>query len=190
MATGEVKISQETNYPWDGVVRLTIEPEAASDFALHIRIPGWTRNEPVPSDLYRYQDSAGEPATLQVNGNPVELELERGFAVLHRSWRPGDLVELELPMPVRRVVSHERVEANRGRVAIECGPLVYCAEGIDNGGSVLEMTLSDDETFTVEHDKGLLGGVSLIRSGGKTLIPYYAWGHRGVGEMAVWLRRG
>ncbi|UCH26343.1 MAG: glycoside hydrolase family 127 protein [Trueperaceae bacterium] len=190
LATGAVKLTQQTGYPWNGSVKLTIEPEVATDFTLHVRIPGWARNEPVPSDLYRYQDSAGEQATLRVNGNPVELGLEQGFAVLRRSWHPGDVVELELPMPVRRVVSHQQVEAGRGRVAIERGPLVYCAEGIDNGGSVLEMTVSDDETFTVEHDEGLLGGVNVIRSGSKTLIPYYAWAHRGLGEMAVWLWRG
>ncbi len=190
LATGAVKLTQQTGYPWNGSVKLTIEPEVATDFTLHVRIPGWARNEPVPSDLYRYQDSAGEQATLRVNGNPVELGLEQGFAVLRRSWHPGDVVELELPMPVRRVVSHQQVEAGRGRVAIERGPLVYCAEGIDNGGSVLEMTVSDDETFTIEHDEGLLGGVNVIRSGSKTLIPYYAWAHRGLGEMAVWLWRG
>ena len=143
----------------------------------------------MPSDLYRYLDRPDAPVTLRVNGEPVAVESNRGFAVVRRNWRSGDTVELDLPLPVRRVMSHENIEDNRGRVAVERGPLVYCAEGIDNGGAALDLTLPDDAPLVVERDEGLLGGMTKIRSDGVTLIPYYAWSHRGAGEMNVWLAR-
>ncbi|MDE0098171.1 MAG: glycoside hydrolase family 127 protein [Truepera sp.] len=185
----EVKLTQETSYPWSGAVKLTIDPSEPTEFALHLRIPGWARNEPVPSDLYRYLDRSDEPVTLRVNGDAVAVELNQGFAVVRRNWRSGDTVVLDLPLPVRRVMSHESIEDNRGRVAVERGPLVYCAEGIDNGGSALDLTLPDDAPLADERDEGLLGGMTKICSGGVTLIPYYAWSHRGAGEMNVWLAR-
>ena len=185
----EVKLTQETSYPWSGAVKLTIDPSEPTEFALHLRIPGWARNEPVPSDLYRYLDRPDAPVTLRVNGEPVAVESNQGFAVVRRNWRSGDTVELDLPLPVRRVMSHENIEDNRGRVAVERGPLVYCAEGIDNGGAALDLTLPDDAPLVVERDEGLLGGMTKICSGGVTLIPYYAWSHRGAGEMNVWLAR-
>ena len=188
-AAGGVTLTQDTDYPWSGAVKLTVDPPADSAFAIRLRIPGWARGEPVPSDLYRHLDASGAAPSLRVNGAPADLELDRGFAVVRRHWRPGDVVELDLPMPVRRVVSHAGVAGNRGRVAVERGPLVYCAEGADNGGTALELTLPDAAALTAEHDAGLLGGVTTIRGGGITLIPYYAWSHRGAGEMNVWLRR-
>ena len=188
-SAGGVTLTQDTDYPWSGAVKLTVDPPAESAFTIRLRIPGWARGEPVPSDLYRHLDASGAAPSLQVNGAPADLELDRGFAVVRRHWRPGDVVELDLPMPVRRVVSHEGVAGNRGRVAVERGPLVYCAEGADNGGTALELTLPDAAVLTAAHDAGLLGGVTTIRAGGITLIPYYAWSHRGAGEMNVWLRR-
>ena len=188
-AAGGVTLTQDTDYPWSGAVKLTVDPPADSAFAIRLRIPGWARGEPVPSDLYRHLDASGAAPSLRVNGAPADLELDRGFAVVRRHWRPGDVVELDLPMPVRRVVSHTGVAGNRGRVAVERGPLVYCAEGADNGGTALELTLPDAAVLTAEHDAGLLGGVTTIRGGGITLIPYYAWSHRGAGEMTVWLQR-
>ena len=189
LIASEVRLTQETSYPWSGAVKLTIDPSEPTEFALHLRIPGWARNEPVPSDLYRHLDRSDEPVTLRVNGASVTTELNQGFAVVRRNWRSGDTVELDLPMPARRVMSHENIEDNRGRVAVERGPLVYCAEGIDNGGSALGLTLPDDAPLVAERDEGLLGGMTKIRSGGATLIPYYAWSHRGAGEMNVWLVR-
>ena len=125
-----------------------------------------------------------------MNGAPVDLELDRGFAVVRRRWRPGDTVELHLTMPVRRMVSHAGIAGNQDRVAVERGPLVYCAEGVDNGGTALDLALPDGAALTAERDTELLGGVTTIRGHGITLVPYYAWSHRGAGEMNVWLRRG
>jgi DUF1680 family protein len=202
-----VRIQQDTRYPWDGQVTLTLEPERAEELTLHVRVPGWARESPVPSDLYRYVDASSEPVVVAVNGEAQQVNLEKGFATVHRTWRAGDTVELSLPMPVRRVVSHEKVEANTGRVALERGPVVYCAEAVDNGGGVFNLVLPDDAPLEVRRRDDLLGGVTVI--GGQALalspaddgrsvvtkeqdfvaVPYYAWAHRGEGEMAVWLPR-
>lgn len=191
-----VRIEQQTNYPWDGTINLSVEPETAATFALRIRIPGWARNRPTPSDLYRYvDDSASEEILLTVNGDAVEIVLEDGYAVLERRWTAGDSVTLTLPMAVRRVGCDERVADNIGKVALERGPLVYCVEGVDNGGSALGLTVANDATFHVEWMASLVGGVNQIRiardnSDAREIvaIPYYAWAHREKGEMAVWLQ--
>jgi DUF1680 family protein len=122
----------------------------------------------------------------------VDFTIERGYARLSRTWQPDDVVELTLPMPIQRVVSHANVTENKGKVAIERGPLVYCAEAVDNG-AVLTAQLADNASLTSAHDPDLLQGVTVVRatqpSGELTLIPYYAWAHRGIGEMTVWFHR-
>lgn len=193
MGGQSVRLRQETNYPWEGRVRLRVDPARRAEFALHVRIPGWARNQPVPSDLYRFLDTDSAAPVLTVNGETVTPTPEKGYAVLRRVWQTGDAVELTLPLPVRRVICHAAVEGNRGRVALMRGPLVYCVEGVDNGGSVAHFSLADDAPLTTEHRPELLNGVTVIRSEGAqpiTAVPYYAWAHRGAGEMAVWVRRG
>jgi len=196
-----VNLTQTTDYPWDGAVRITIAPEQSAEFALRLRVPGWARNEPAPSDLYRFIGDAGSPPRLAVNGLEIAAEMDDGYAVIRRLWQAGDLVELNLPMPIRRVVAHENAEADRGRVALQRGPLVYCVEHPDvPDGNVHGLMLPDDAPLQEAWREDLLGGVQVIRgqmpraSGGGevefTAIPYYAWAHRGPGEMAVWLRRG
>ncbi len=185
-----VGLEQETQYPWSGAVTLRLTPKRATRFTLAVRIPDWVRGAPLPSDLYAYVDSGhATEVTLSVNGKPVPVEVQQGFARIDRTWQPGDVVELELPMTPQRVVSHDAVVENRGRVAVERGPVVYCAEAIDNGGSALELSLPDDARLHAVHDPSLLGGVTILHAGDVTLIPYYAWAHRGAGEMQVWLRR-
>jgi uncharacterized protein len=189
----DLTISQETRYPWDGNVRVRIAPTQPIRFALRVRIPGWTQGNPVPSALYQYQDGAGGDAPiLTVNGESTAIEIEDGYAVIDRTWQQGDEVELTLPMPVRRVISHPQVAANAGMFAVERGPLVYCLEGIDNDDKVLGRSLSDAATFRVEWQPDLLQGVNVIHAQqgdeSLTFVPYYAWAHRGVGEMSVWLK--
>jgi len=126
---------------------------------------------------------------IQVNGQQIPVEPVKGFVTISRTWQAGDIVEVDLPMPIQRVVSHEQVAANRGRVALERGPLVYCVEGVDNG-RLADLHLPDDAALRAEHQPDLLGGVTVIRREGKRpflAIPYYAWANRGAGEMAVWL---
>ena len=204
LASGDVKVTQETNYPWDGKVSIGLQTEKPREFTVRVRVPGWARNEPVPSDLYRFADECKEAVSLSVNGEPVRTELDKGFAVIRREWKSGDKVEMNIPMPVRRIVAHDKVEADRDRVAIQRGPLVYCAEGADNDGHVLNFVLSGEPKFRTEHCADLLGGVTRISAGGQArrrgedgqalldaaeirLIPYYAWNHRGANEMQVWL---
>ncbi|MEZ4726646.1 MAG: glycoside hydrolase family 127 protein [Caldilineaceae bacterium] len=188
-----VQITQATHYPWDGAVTLTLAPQQPTTFTLCLRILGWAQGEPVPSDLYHYLDTATEPVTLTVNGEPVALTLQQGYALLNRTWQAGDVVALTLPMPVRRVVCHPAVRENRSKVALERGPLVYCVEGIDNGGHVVDAVLRDDAQLATTFVADLLQGVVVVRatqpSGSVTFIPYYAWAHRGIGEMTVWVKR-
>ena len=203
----KVRVVQETRYPWDGAVRLVVSPEKEGRFTLNVRIPGWARDEPVPSDLYRFIGSpAGEPA-MKVNGAAVPVSLSRGFAVITREWKAGDAVDLMLPMPVRRVVAADRVAADRGCVALQRGPIVYCAESADNaGGKVRRLRLADGTALAADFRADLLGGVVAIRGsalapvsdnkGGEAwkeqpfvAVPYYAWANRGSGEMIVWLSR-
>jgi uncharacterized protein len=203
----QVALKQETRYPWDGAVKIAVDPEKPGEFALYIRIPGWARNEPVPSDLYRFADQNAEMPELKVNGAAVALDMERGYARIRRTWKKGDAVELNLPMPVRRVLANDAVKADAGRVALQRGPIVYCAEGVDNGGKVLDLALPDAGVFQAEYRPELLNGVVILKgkavvekksAGGKIVpqqdrdvlfIPYYAWANRGVGEMTVWLPR-
>jgi DUF1680 family protein len=202
-----VKVRQGTRYPWDGAVKIVIEPTTAAEFTVYVRIPGWARNQPVPGDLYRYLGKAPEKPTLQVNGRAADLGLEKGFARLRRTWRPGDAIELDLPMAPRRVLSHKKVTDNTGRVALERGPIVYCAEGVDNDGEISNRFLPDEAALRAQWREDLLGGVvtlegrapAVVRGENGQLraeagrdfvaVPYYAWAHRGDGEMAVWLAR-
>jgi len=186
----DVRLRLETRYPWDGAVRLHVDPARPARFTLMLRVPGWVRGEPVPSDLYRYLDAAPGAATVRLNGAPLAAAETDGYLALTRDWTGGDLIELEFPMPIRRVLAHPAVSDTAGKVALERGPLVYAAEGIDNDGRALDLTLPDDLSLRAEYRPDLLRGVTVIRGDGFMAIPYYAWGHRGVHEMAVWLRRG
>ena len=201
-----VTITQNGRYPWDGEIEIAVEPTEPVEFTFNVRIPGWAQGQPLPSDLYRYQNPDRGGFKLLVNGESQTPELAKGYAPLKRSWRKGDVVHLTLPMPVRRVLAHDKVEADRGRAAVERGPIVYCAEGVDNDGRVRNIVLPDDAALKTEHVARLLDGVTVIKGhgykrqrnedGGEsleesevTLIPYYGWSHRGVGEMQVWLAR-
>jgi DUF1680 family protein len=204
-----VRLEQETLYPWDGRIKITVSPERAnSDFTLNLRIPGWAVNRPVPSDLYRYLNPVVEPVALTLNGEGVSYKTEKGYARLKRGWSPGDVIELTLPMPIQRLVAHDSVRADRGRVALQRGPIVFCAEWPDQpDGHVRHLLLPDEAAVQTEFRSDLLSGVQVIRGqvvahrvGEDDLtiekttrdflaIPYYAWAHRGSGEMAVWLPR-
>jgi DUF1680 family protein len=185
-----VRISQETKYPWDGAVTIKVEPAKTAQFTLNVRVPGWARNRLIEGDLYRFASESKEQFEVLVNGKKAAPVLEKGFAKVRRSWKRGDTIELRLPMPVRRVVAHERVEADRGRAALQRGPLVYCVEAVDNGGRVSNLTLPSESELKQEYRPGLLGGVVAIAGAQQPFVavPYYAWANRGQGEMAVWVK--
>ena len=194
-----VTVRQRTRYPWDGQIAITVEAAKAATFDVCLRIPGWVRSRPLPSDLYRFGKKSSPPVTLKVNGKPIATpRLRKGYARLRREWHKGDTVELELPMPIRRVYAHANVAADRGRVALMRGPMVYCFEEADNAGGVAKLVLPKSAKLTAEHRAEMLGGVTVIRgrglAGGKQrkpvdilAVPYYTWQNRGIGEMAVWL---
>lgn len=200
----KVILHQETRYPWDGHVTLTVDKNAAGTFAMKIRIPGWVRNQVVPSDLYTYSDGKRPGYSVKVNGEVVTSALEQGYFTIERKWKKGDRVELQLDMEVRTVKANGKVEADRGRIAVERGPIVYCAEWPDNSFNVLSLLMNQHPQFEVVERPDLLYGLNQIKTPVQTLeydeqgrlvvkdqeltlIPYYAWAHRGPGNMAVWL---
>lgn len=199
-----VKIEQQTNYPWDGNVRIGINPAREVRFVLQVRIPGWAQNKPVPSSLYRYESTAPAAFTLLVNGKKTSSVAEKGYARIEREWAPGDSVELTLPMRVQQVRAHDLVIEDRNCVALERGPLVFCAEAIDNDGNISNLVVDRHSKLEYVFDPGLLNGIGTIQGGvlrsqrrsGKTTtthagkivaIPFYAFGNRGKSEMSVWL---
>ncbi len=190
-----VTVRQHTQYPWHGAVKITVDPSEAAEFTINVRIPGWSRNRPSPGDLYRYADpTLDPPVRLRVNGKEMAIALKRGYAVVTRKWAAGDVIALDLPMPVRRILAHAKVVNNAERVALERGPIVYCAEWPDNDGKVLDIVLDDDVALKAEYRKDLLHGVAVLtgtlKSGKKfTAIPFYARANRGRGEMNVWIAR-
>lgn len=207
LGTHKVKIEQETLFPWEGDIKIILHPEKPADFGVHIRVPGWAIGRPVPGDLYQYLDAQPEAVKVRVNGETVDPELDQGYLGLRRTWQDGDTIEVDFPMPVRRVVAHPNVQDDAGKVALERGPILYCAEWPDNGGRVSHLVLPDDAALTAERREGMLGGVTVVKAEvtalfagrgrdaidrkkqGFIAIPYYAWAHRGEGEMAVWLPR-
>jgi len=191
VAGSAVAINQETDYPWNGDVKLEVSPEAEQEFAVCIRIPGWAQNNPVPSDLYRYENTDQLPIGLTVNGESVEFVNESGYAVLTRKWKKGDVIEYSVPMEIRKVKANELVEADKGLVALERGPIVYCVEGADNA-DIEKIGVSPETAFDNSFNSDLLGGVEVVTaSDGKgksfTAIPYYTWDNRGANKMKVWL---
>jgi DUF1680 family protein len=157
-----VAIKQETRYPWDGTVGITVDPERKAEFALHIRVPGWAQNRPVPTDLYGFAGNGEAKISLRVNGKVVDVDMDKGFARIRRVWKRGDRVEVLFPMDARRVVAHPSVKDDAGFVAVERGPLVYCAEGPDNGGRALNIVLPDGARLRPVEKPDLLDGVVVL----------------------------
>lgn len=194
-----LKLTQQTEYPWDGKVRLTVDPAQATDFSLKLRIPGWAIGRPVPSDLYRTSDAKVSPIVLTVNGEKTDAAPgEDGYVHLQRIWKAGDVVKLDLPMPTRRILANEKVEADRGKVTLMRGPMVYCLEAADQPDvNLTRLILPRAAEMTAKHRNDLLGGVTVLEGealadGSKpvkvTAIPYYAWQNRSKGAMTVWIQ--
>ena len=185
---GDVTIAQNTDYPWNGHVVLRVDLTAPSTFTVAVRIPGWARGIASPGGLYSFApDAKRAPPTIAVNGRPVPLSIEKGFARIRRQWRAGDRITIDLPMPVERVLADHRVAEDRGKAAIQRGPIVYCLEAADNGGRALDRSLPLSTPLATRVDPSLLGGVTVVTGGGLTAVPYYAWNNRGRGQMAVWI---
>jgi len=201
-----VSVVQETNYPWDGDVIITVNPEKEGKFNLRLRIPGWARNEAIPGDLYTFTGSDEEKYVIRVNGEDYNATVADGYASVLRKWKKGDKIELLLPMPVRTVTADSRVKDDNDKYAVQRGPLVFCAEWPDNPeGHVLNLVIDEKPEFSAEFIPGLLNGTKVIRTKAHqvvinpdgttslgeaedaTLIPYHLWNNRGKGEMRVWI---
>ena len=199
----KVTLQQETNYPWDGDITLKIAG-GAGKYALNIRIPGWVKGEVVPSNLYTYTDGKRLGYTVKVNGEAVESPLQQGYFVIDRTWRKGDKVEIHFDMEPRTVRANGQVAADKGRVAVERGPIVYCAEWPDNKCDVLSVLINQEPKFTLGNKEIMNTNVQTLTTDAQTLtfdkagklhaadeklvlIPYYAWAHRGPGKMTVWI---
>ena len=202
----DVEVIQQTRYPWDGSVKIGINPARIADFTLAVRIPGWARNVPVPGGLYRFSDKNDQAVVVRLNNKLVTPPIEKGYALIKRTWRTGDIVSLSIPMPIRRVVADERVKDDAGMAALERGPIVFCAEGVDNGGEALDIVLPDDAKLQPFFRPDLVGGVEIIRGQAAAVVvskdgkievrprafyavPYFSWANRDDGEMAVWFPR-
>lgn len=205
------RIKVETDYPLDGKVKIVVEDAPAKHAVLALRVPGWARELPVPSGLYRYADFSDESPTVTTSGEVSPnraANIENGYMKIARKWKAGDVVEMNLPMPVRRVLADERVQANLGRVALQRGPLVYCVEQIDHAGMRTNaLVLDDAAVLKAERRSDLLGGVvvitgeaaavhelgvgkqSVTRPEKLTAVPYYALANRESGSMDIWLAR-
>jgi DUF1680 family protein len=194
LASGaDISLMQETHYPWDGEIRLTLGGSKAQ-YALKVRLPGWTKNTPVPSDLYKYAEASWAPTEIRVNETTFEFtQDEAGYACLKRVWTPGDVVICHFPMLPRRVISHAKIESNAGKVALMRGPLLYCVESGDHEGNIDDIYLPEKTTLSAEGvPKGLLAiDCIVIKSTGLernvTAVPYFAWSNRGPGAMTTWI---
>jgi uncharacterized protein len=199
----QVAIVQQNNYPWDGALVFNIDPSAAIAFNLQVRIPGWAQNQAIPSDLYKFQSPVDTKTIIKVNGQPVEYNLQKGYAVINRTWKKGDIVTVDLPMEIRRVAAKDTVKDDIGKIALQRGPVIYCAEWLDNNGKTSNIIVPGNTTFTSEFKPDLLNGIMVLKGEvpavviknnetiatekqSFTAIPYYSWANRGDGEMTVW----
>ncbi len=191
----KVAVEMKTNFPWEGKVELEINPESAKRFPINLRIPGWIQENPVPGKLYSFLKEEKTNFTLLVNGEKANFQQENGYAVLDREWKKGDRITYELPLKIRELQSRPEVLANTDRIAIQRGPLVYCVEGADNEGKVLQLALSSSPNFTTKEYQILDESVQAIQFQALdgqtpktvTAIPYYTWANRGQNEMMVWI---
>jgi DUF1680 family protein len=206
MKVGEqqVAVSQMTDYPWDGQVKIAVSPALPARMTLCVRIPGWARNEAIPGGLYSFTDTLAVGASVSVNGKLFPPRMHNGYALISRMWKAGDTITLDLPMSVRRVAASPMVGEDRDRISLERGPVMFCAEGIDNGGDVAGVVIPEGTALKYSFEPELLKGVGVIDGDVLKLkgdgfvqpvrkirepfraIPYYAWCHRGAGTMNVW----
>jgi len=198
--SGKVTVSQTTRYPWDGDVVLDVSPEKSAFFTLRLRLPGWSQYSPLPGGLYSFLDSPRK-YSVTVNGRNVTCSVERGYLCVTRLWSPGDKVRLSLPMDVRRIKASDMVEDDRGKVAFQRGPLIYCLEGADQSDSIVfNKYIGNNVSVHTEYLVDKLGGI--VELSGQAIqvgrdgrprqtvfraVPYCTWNNRGKGQMEVWI---
>lgn len=201
-----IHLLQETNFPWDGNVNLKLITKKEIPITLKIRIPHWAQEKVLPGDLYAFVDQKETEYSIILNGKPVQYNLDKGYAVINRKWKPEDNLHIVFPMEPQPVVANDSVKADRGKFSIQRGPIVYVAEWADvKNGKVLNLIFEKNQEFKTEYKTDFLSGVSIVNAKARAavanqngdveyqevqeiqLIPYYSWNNRGPGEMMVWL---
>jgi uncharacterized protein len=203
-----LQITQESNMPWEGRIHVSVDPEQPVRAGLKIRIPCWASRNPVPGDLYAYLDPPQTQTLILCNGKRINAGIKKGYATITRTWHPGDKVEILFPLEIRKIKAHPEIVDDQGKIAYQRGPLVYCAEWADyTEKDILSMYVEPDEDLTAQAESALLGGVVTLNGKGYgtekmedgtihsyprdfKAIPYYAWAHRGSGQMMVWIPSG
>jgi len=206
LPAADVKLTQQTDYPWQGKVNITVEPTKSTAFALHIRIPGWAADKPIPSDLYSFISTIKPAIPIYLNGKQIDYTTDKGYAVLNRTWKKGDKITVDFPMQVEKVTAIDSVKADKGRFALQRGPIVYCLEGTDQKDSTVQSIVIDTTAaINAVYKPDILNGITTLTTQGYiatkvpkadnalsakqtiTAIPYYSWNNRGSGEMEVWI---
>jgi uncharacterized protein len=200
----KVELIQQNNYPWDGNLKFIISPKTAQVFSLMIRIPGWTQNSAIPSNLYLFATASEKKVQIKVNGSLVYYTIENGYVVIAKKWKKADMVEVDFPMEVRKVIANDKLIDDVGKIALQRGPIMYCAEWLDNNGRACNIILPSAVNFSTEFKAGMLNGITILKTEATVVvtdekantittikqpfvaIPYYAWANRGKGEMTVW----
>ncbi|MCW3786312.1 glycoside hydrolase family 127 protein [Plebeiibacterium sediminum] len=198
-----LKLTQNTLYPWGGDVNISVQSNVSSKFKLKIRIPGWVKNKVVPSDLYHFVNQMDSTYTIKVNQESIEWVEENGYAVLSHNWKEGDVIDIHFPMEARKVVANDKVAYDKGKIAFQRGPVVFCFEDKDNNNEyVFDKYVDSGVDVKTSFEENLLGGVVTLSMKGKIktkgeknndetimlkAIPYYAWNNRGTASMKVWM---
>ena len=206
LPSGKLQIKQTTDYPWQGKLLIEVNPQKTTVFNLNVRIPGWVKQEPVPGDLYRFSAAATKQPQITLNGKPVTYKMVKGYASFNRSWKKGDKIEVNFPMEIQKIFAHENVKENKGRFALQRGPIVYCLEGPDNKDSTVQNIVVDKNAqVRAVYKPEMLNGITVLTTKGSATsrqvnsdqllktgqevraIPYYSWANRGSSEMVVWI---
>ncbi|MBB6003741.1 glycoside hydrolase family 127 protein [Arcicella rosea] len=194
-----IQLTQTTNYPWSGDVNLSVETSKLTPATLRIRIPGWSQNEAVPSDLYYFNATSSAKTIIKLNGKAVTYKIENGYALINHAWKSGDKVSISFPMENKTLTSNANIKANANKVAVQRGPMLFCVEAQDNNNHALDISLNEQAPLTAEYQKDLLNGVTVLKGKGWIntnegkqavpiqMVPYVVWGHRDIKPMAVWL---
>jgi uncharacterized protein len=206
LPAGKVQLVQTTDYPWSGDIAVAVNPAKSTSFALHIRVPGWAQQQPVPGDLYRYANNSQQPVMVTLNGKKVQYAMVNGYAVFKRTWKKGDVIKMILPLEAQKILANEKVKDDKGRFAFQRGPIVYCLEGPDNkDSSVQNIIIDKNAAVEAVYDKNTLNGIVKLTTRGTSTrrqvnsdellkteqqvnaIPYYSWANRGPSDMEVWI---
>jgi DUF1680 family protein len=205
LKNAKVQLQQQTEYPWNGRIKLIVNPSSASEFPIHVRIPGWAVNEASPGTTYQYTDKNDSTVSLTLNGKAVKYRIENGYAVINNKWKKGDVISLNLPMPVRMIRATDSIKADKNKIALQRGPLIYCVEQLNDANAKKSYIIPKDVVFRTSFNKTLLNGIVEIKAnvpvikpsadglsiktehGELTAIPYYSWANRGHSQMDVWL---